>query len=104
MAIDWLLDGIQRATRRALKEIDIAITRRRMGKTLCSLPPVSASVDEFVQFFSTLEAPDSASRGYINVHLHRMARTMTIVPPPSTTGRALELGCYMQMTLALSLK
>ncbi|HEX5228699.1 MAG TPA: methyltransferase domain-containing protein [Bryobacteraceae bacterium] len=33
--------------------------------------------------------------------MERFLRTLTMVPPPSKTGRALELGAYMQMTPVL---
>jgi SAM-dependent methyltransferase len=38
------------------------------------------------------------ARAYLNKHLPRLARTLALVPPPGTTGRVLELGCYMQIT------
>ena len=33
-----------------------------------------------------------------------MVQTMALAPPPQETGRALELGCYMQMTPALAVE
>jgi SAM-dependent methyltransferase len=38
------------------------------------------------------------ARGYLDKHLPRLARTLALVPPPQSTGRVLELGCYMQIT------
>jgi len=35
---------------------------------------------------------------YLDKHLPRLARTLALVPPPQSTGRVLELGCYMQIT------
>lgn len=42
----------------------------------------------------SLPAPDA----YLEKHLPRLARTLALVPPPQSTGRVLELGCYMQIT------
>ncbi len=41
---------------------------------------------------------DEGGRQYLAKHTPRLARTLALVPPPQTTGRVLELGCYMQMT------
>jgi SAM-dependent methyltransferase len=38
------------------------------------------------------------AKAYLEKHLSRLARTLALVPPPQATGRALELGCYMQIT------
>ncbi|HWE51077.1 MAG TPA: class I SAM-dependent methyltransferase, partial [Bryobacteraceae bacterium] len=45
-----------------------------------------------------LEMPDEGGRQYLLKHIPRLARTLALVPPPSGTGRVLELGCYMQIT------
>jgi SAM-dependent methyltransferase len=50
--------------------------------------------------------PDAGARAYLEKHIPRLARTLALVPPPPTsleqsTGRVLELGCYMQMTALL---
>jgi SAM-dependent methyltransferase len=58
--------------------------------------------EEYIQFLNSLDPPNEAARRYLEIHLHRTARTLAMAPPPSTTGRALELGAYMQMTPALS--
>src|ERR1700722_14873516 len=42
--------------------------------------------------------PDEGARRYLAKHIPRLARTLALVPPPQTTGRVLELGCYMQIT------
>lgn len=39
---------------------------------------------------------------YVLTHLQRLVRTVEITPPGGPTDRVLELGCYMQMTPALS--
>ena len=45
-----------------------------------------------------LPMPDEGGRQYLFKHIPRLARTLALVPPPQATGRALELGCYMQIT------
>ena len=45
-----------------------------------------------------LPTPEPGARAYLEKHIPRLARTLALVPPPQTTGRVLELGCYMQIT------
>ncbi len=45
-----------------------------------------------------LPTPDAGARAYLDKHVPRLARTLALVPPPQSTGRVLELGCYMQIT------
>jgi SAM-dependent methyltransferase len=45
-----------------------------------------------------LPAPNEGAREYLAKHIPRLARTLALVPPPQSTGRVLELGCYMQIT------
>jgi SAM-dependent methyltransferase len=42
--------------------------------------------------------PDAGGKAYLEKHIPRLARTLALAPPPQTTGRVLELGCYMQIT------
>jgi SAM-dependent methyltransferase len=50
------------------------------------------------QALRQMPVPDADAKAYLEKHIPRLARTLTLVPPPQTTGRALELGCYMQIT------
>lgn len=45
-----------------------------------------------------MSAPNAGTQAYLERHLPRLARTLALVPPPQSTRRALELGCYMQIT------
>jgi SAM-dependent methyltransferase len=54
-------------------------------------------VDQFREALRTLPLPEIA-RPYFEKHVDRLAKTLELVPPPQSTGRALELGCYMQIT------
>jgi len=63
-------------------------------------PPLERA-SEIEAFLRGLDYPDAGSRGYVEIHMERFVRTLTMVPPPSRTGRVLELGAYMQMTPVL---
>jgi SAM-dependent methyltransferase len=71
-----------------------------------SHPPAKSLRDPFdPEKLSTIEAalrglpaPDDSVRQYLEKHIPRLTRTLSLVPPPETTGRVLELGCYMQIT------
>lgn len=45
-----------------------------------------------------LPMPNQDAKAYLEIHLQRLARTLALVPAPQSTGRVLELGCYMQIT------
>jgi len=45
-----------------------------------------------------LPVPDAGAKAYLEKHIPRLARTLALVPPAQNAGRALELGCYMQIT------
>jgi SAM-dependent methyltransferase len=79
---------------------------RRLNYHLSPAPPKSAADEPFdpAQIASIskalrdLPAESEGARGYLAKHIPRLARTLALVPPPQSTGRALELGCYMQIT------
>jgi SAM-dependent methyltransferase len=58
----------------------------------------SEELDAAFDQLQGLDLPDEAAREYFQKHLSRLARTLTLVPQPRTSGRILELGCYMQIT------
>ena len=49
-----------------------------------------------------MPTPSPDARAYLDKHLARLAGTIALAPPPQSTGRVLELGCYMQITPLLS--
>jgi SAM-dependent methyltransferase len=61
-------------------------------------PAHSAELAAVEQRLRELDPPDPNARAYFEKHLPRLARTLTLVPPSRTSGRILELGCYMQIT------
>jgi glycosyltransferase involved in cell wall biosynthesis/SAM-dependent methyltransferase len=46
-------------------------------------------------------APDGESRSYIQTHMTRLQKTLSITPPGGPTDRILEMGAYLQITPAL---
>ena len=78
---------------------------RRLNYHLTSTEqPKSAEPFDAVRLEQSEEAlhrmpmPDEGGTAYLEKHIPRLARTLALVPPPQTTGRVLELGCYMQIT------
>src|SRR5262245_34313712 len=54
-----------------------------------------------VEELRRLETDGPDARAYLEKHIPRLARTLTLIPRPTQSGRILELGCYMQITAAL---
>jgi glycosyltransferase involved in cell wall biosynthesis/SAM-dependent methyltransferase len=46
-------------------------------------------------------APDGSSRDYVETHMTRLQKTLSITPPGSPAERILEMGAYLQITPAL---
>lgn len=90
-----------RAIRGALRRVNIYLSRRY--EAIAALanghnPPESpAEVKAALEALKTLDVPD-ADRPYFEKHLPRLAYTLALLPPPRTSGRVLELGCYLQIT------
>ena len=57
-----------------------------------------AELDTALELLGGLDLAAGKSREYFEKHLQRLARTLTLVPRPRSSGRILELGCYMQIT------
>lgn len=62
--------------------------------------PEEEKAARFETFFRALPVAAGGIE-YLDVHLPRLVRTMTLVPEPSGARRVLELGAYMHMTPAL---
>lgn len=88
-----------RNLRRALTYLD-----RRLSAWDSTVEPAPhgprARYEEIVTFLRSLDLPDDA-RGYLEIHMNRVAVTLAMTPPPSSRSAVLELGAYMQMTPAL---
>jgi SAM-dependent methyltransferase len=91
-----------RAIRGALRRLNTYLSRRYESSVSLAHPmpanEVSSELDDAARRLQQLDLPDGAVREYFRKHLPRLTRTLTLIPPPRTSGRILELGCYMQIT------
>jgi len=85
-----------RILRKALRALDRRISRH--PDELLKEPFDPVDVRKFEEALRELPMPTEGARLYLQKHVGRLARTLALVPPPASTGRALELGCYMQIT------
>jgi SAM-dependent methyltransferase len=58
----------------------------------------AARLKQAVEALERMPSEDEGAKAYLKKHIPRLARTLALVPPPQSTGRVLELGCYMQIT------
>jgi SAM-dependent methyltransferase len=83
-----------------LQQLDARLSRLDHASTEEAVP-ARERYDEIVKFVRSMDQPDEAARGYLEIHVPRIGRTLGLVPPPKSSGRVLELGAYLQMTPAL---
>ncbi len=89
-----------RWVRGALRRLNAHLNEKYRDSRCGVAEPSEPSV-EFVAAAAALDrilprSEDSAA--YLAEHRERLARTIELTPPASMSGRALELGCYMQLT------
>ena len=65
------------------------------------IPPANRT-DEIQAFLRSLDQRDEGALTYLEIHMGRIARTLSLTPPPFQTGKALELGTYMHMAPTLA--
>jgi SAM-dependent methyltransferase len=91
-----------RAVRAALRRMNTYLSRRHEASAARANPmPQPGRSAEFAAAeheLRRLDLPDANARAYFERHLPRLARTLELVPPARTSGRILELGCYLQIT------
>ena len=63
--------------------------------------PTPRRAAEIEQFVRSMDMPTDDVRRYLDIHMARIVRTLSITPPPQRMSRVLELGAYMHMTPAL---
>lgn len=90
-----------RSLRRLLWSLDTRLARHDKAVDAAEQIPPAPRYDEIRDFVWSIDLPTPEAREYLKKHLHRIARTLSLVPPPFETRRVLELGAYMQMTPAL---
>jgi SAM-dependent methyltransferase len=91
--------------RAALRRLNIRLSRRRERLKWKSRGPRDRpdTLAKLEIALRKLRPSDPAAASYFEKHLPRLKRTLSLVPSPSGSGRALELGCYLQMTPVLQL-
>ena len=89
-----------RAIRAALRRLNSYFSRRYESAAARPVPftQAAAEVAEADSQLRQLDLSGIAAHTYFEKHLPRLARTLALVPRPRTTGRILEMGCYMQIT------
>ena len=68
------------------------------GSSLYQEPFDPARLQQAEQALRQIPIESAGAKAYLETHIPRLARTLALVPPPQSTGRVLELGCYMQIT------
>ncbi len=89
-----------RWVRGALRRLNTVLNERYRDSHAEVIEEREPSAD-FVAAGAALERilPRSEESGaYLAEHRDRLARTLELTPPAQSSGRALELGCYMQIT------
>jgi hypothetical protein len=89
-----------RSLRDLLIRVDARLARLDLEQRAEVVPP-RERYDEIVAFVRSVDLPDADARQYLENHISRIGRTLTLVPPPIGSKRILEMGAYMQMTPAL---
>lgn len=92
---------VLRTVRAALRKLNAHLSRREEAARWAGGRHANGPIAGFAEAEAALrgvnpEDPDAAV--YLEEHLHRLARTLMLVPKSTGNGRALELGCYMQIT------
>src|ERR1700756_2491610 len=90
-----------KSIRRFVRRIDEALSHLDVDTRTVDSSPPRDRYDEIVAFVRSIDLPDAGARQYLENHIARIGRTLTLVPPPTKSKRVLELGAYMHMTPAL---
>ncbi len=95
-----------RLLRAALRRLNLFLTRRYWAKKAALHPmPLPVRGPAFAEAEASLRRVQPGSPGakaYLDNHITRLARTVELIPPACSSRRALELGCYMQITPLLA--
>jgi SAM-dependent methyltransferase len=89
-----------RRIRNLLVRLDERLSHLDVETPAESVPPPHR-YDEIVSFVRSIDLPGPEARQYLENHISRIGRTLTLVPPPTGSKRVLEMGAYMHMTPAL---
>ncbi len=87
--------------RRLVRRIDETLSHLDVDTKSIDAVPSRERYDEIVAFVRSIDQPGPDQRQYLENHISRIGRTLTLVPPPTKSKRVLEMGAYMHMTPAL---
>ncbi len=90
-----------RSLRDLLVRLDERLSHFDVDRHTAESAPPRDRYDEIVAFVRSIDLPGPDARQYLENHITRIGRTLTLVPPPKSSKRVLELGAYMHMTPAL---
>ena len=93
--------GLIRTIRHQLHNFDRYLSNRDVSTEPQPIEAPRRLYDEIKTFLRSVDVPNEEARTYREIHIERIARTLSMVPPPRLTKRVLELGAYMQMTPVL---
>lgn len=91
-----------RAVRWAFRRINLYLSRwwdveRRSAKAAVN-GRIDDDTEEAAALLRTLELQSPRDHEYLEKHLHRLARTLALIPQASGPGAILELGSYVHLT------
>ena len=93
--------GLIRSIRHQLHNLDRYLSGRDVSTEPQPPEAPRRHYDAIKEFLRSVDVPNEGARTYREIHIERIARTLSMVPPPGATKRVLELGAYMQMTPVL---
>src|SRR5260370_4378245 len=87
--------------RRLVRRIDETLSHLDVDTKSIDAVPSRERYDDIVAFVRPIDQPGPDQRQYLENHISRIGRTLTLVPPPTKSKRVLEMVAYMHMTPAL---
>ena len=93
--------GLIRSIRHQLHNFDRYLSNRDVSTEPQPAEAPRRLYEEIKTFLRSVDVPNEDARTYREIHIERIARTLSMVPAPGLTKRVLELGAYMQMTPVL---
>jgi len=85
-----------RFIRTLLRRLNYHLSSKEQARS--SEPFDAVRLKQSEEALAGMPMPDESAAAYLKKHIPRLTRTLALVPPAQTTGRVLELGCYMQIT------
>jgi SAM-dependent methyltransferase len=87
-----------RAVRLAFRRINLYLSRWWDVEHRSEAKAGTDDLEQAAALLKTLELEGARDREYFEKHLHRLARTLALIPKSSAAGTILELGSYLHLT------